>query len=255
MLQMGAKTSDARIVVVEALLRLNNEAIALDRSGKIVEAIAKYISCTIQLQNAMGLAMPSHSENQRNLMEHLHEIVNRIAHLTGLRPGQVSTVPVEHHITKELKLEWSSEWRRQDPSIDAPCQGAFIKRALSNVPGVRSIDVNETAMSMTIVHDPRRCHFADLLIGLNIETMNSRFMRGDDCVDSEWSCYPTLSDLLKNYPLPEEDRHICTGDHMDAGADKRMKGKSNKNFKEVLQCQDCWFPKPPLCPKCSKKKT
>ena len=106
MLQMGAKTSDARIVVVEALSRLKNEAIALDRSGKIEEAIAKYISCTTQLQDAMKLAMPPHSENQRKLMEHLHEIVNRIAHLTSLRPGQVSTVPVEHHITKELKLEW-----------------------------------------------------------------------------------------------------------------------------------------------------
>ena len=244
---MRAKTSDARIVVVEALSLLKNEAIALDRSGKIEEAIAKYISCTTQLQDAIKLPMPPHSENQRKLMEHLHEIVNRIAHLTSLRPGQVSTVPVEHHIIKELKLEW----RQQDPSTDAPCQGAFIKRALSDVPGVRSIDVNDTAMSLRIVHDPRRCHLGDFLAVLNMETMNSRLFRGedvlqpstDDSLDSDWSCHPKLSDLLKSYPLPEEDRH------------RRQKGKDKKGIKKAFQCQSCWFPNPPLCPNCSNKKT
>ena len=106
-------------------------------------------------------------------MEHLHEIVNRIAHLTGLQPEQVSTVPVEHHIIKDLKLEGPSEWRRQDPSSDAPCQGVFIKRALSNVPGVLSIDVNATATRVTIVHDPRLCQIGNLITVLNISTMHS----------------------------------------------------------------------------------
>ena len=104
MLKMGAKTSDPRILLVEALSRLKNEAIVLDRSGKIEEAIAKYISCTTQLQDAIKLPMPPHSENQRKLMEHLYKIVSRIAHPKGLRAGQMSAVPVEQHITKEEVL-------------------------------------------------------------------------------------------------------------------------------------------------------
>ena len=55
MLQMGAKTSYARIVLVETWSRLENEAIALDGSGTIVKAIANYTSYTIQLQSAMDL--------------------------------------------------------------------------------------------------------------------------------------------------------------------------------------------------------
>ncbi len=45
-LQMGAKTSYARIVLVETWSRLENEAMAFDRSGKIVEAIADEGVCS-----------------------------------------------------------------------------------------------------------------------------------------------------------------------------------------------------------------
>ena len=81
----------------------------------------------------------------------------------------------------------------------------------------------------------------------------------------------TLSDLLKSYPPPKGDSHVCTDvDVVNAAADRSDKGhwckkvtgnkipkRLNKHlvfeFKgnpKLPQCPTCWSPNPPLCTKC-----
>ena len=62
-----------------------------------------------------------------------------------------------------------------------------------------------------------------------------------------------LSDVLKSYPPPKGDSHVCTDDQvLIAAADKSNKEhcKVIKGNSKPPQCPDCWFPEPPLCTKC-----
>jgi len=75
-----------------------NEAITLDRDGDIPAAIKRYEECERELEAAAGLAREAYPEDHPKLVQHRKEILDRIAHLKGLKEGGKPTIPVEQQI-------------------------------------------------------------------------------------------------------------------------------------------------------------
>eukprot|EP00405_Crypthecodinium_cohnii_P010522 CAMPEP_0206429404 /NCGR_PEP_ID=MMETSP0324_2-20121206/6220_1 /ASSEMBLY_ACC=CAM_ASM_000836 /TAXON_ID=2866 /ORGANISM="Crypthecodinium cohnii, Strain Seligo" /LENGTH=261 /DNA_ID=CAMNT_0053895077 /DNA_START=70 /DNA_END=855 /DNA_ORIENTATION=- len=74
-------------------------AMELDRAGKVKEAIAKYQDCDRELDEAIKVALPTHSEDRPKLIKHQQEVQERIRHLqAAASSGKTPTIPVEQQI-------------------------------------------------------------------------------------------------------------------------------------------------------------
>lgn len=93
-----ASNDDACIRQVRSASEVENEAIELDRAGRVQEAIAKYEQCERQLATAIDLALPDHVADKPKLIQHRQEILDRLGHLRSLRGNNAPTIPVEQQI-------------------------------------------------------------------------------------------------------------------------------------------------------------
>mmetsp|Transcript_57206 Transcript_57206/g.69896 ORF Transcript_57206/g.69896 Transcript_57206/m.69896 type:complete len:278 (+) Transcript_57206:116-949(+) len=82
---------------VVAASAVENEAIALDRSGDVKGALAKYEESQNLLQRAIENATAAHAADRPKLEQHRREVLERIQHLKSLR-GTPSNIPVEDQI-------------------------------------------------------------------------------------------------------------------------------------------------------------
>jgi hypothetical protein len=86
-----------------------NEAIELDRAGKVSEALAKYAACEKELAASVAAALPAHAEDKPKLEAHRQEILQRMEHLKGLKAGETPSIPVEQQIKSvQLGMQVSS---------------------------------------------------------------------------------------------------------------------------------------------------
>jgi len=103
--------------VVEACM-LEKEAIELDRSGKTVEAVAKYRECEKALDRGIQIAISTgHTDDHPKLVQHRGQVLERISHLSSLG-GKPATIPVEQHI-KPVELSMVVSLPESSTAYDA----------------------------------------------------------------------------------------------------------------------------------------
>jgi len=115
---LSSPTNDVCVQQVVEACMLESEAIGLDRSGKTVEAVAKYRECEKALGRGIQVAISTgHMDDHPKLVQHRRQVLERINHLSSLG-GTPATTPLEQHI-EPVELSMVVRYPESSTACDA----------------------------------------------------------------------------------------------------------------------------------------